>query len=432
MKKDNRQRLFEMMEKVNPDFQAPEDNSWAIFRIGRGGKCFITALSGGDNKFFSECHYQVKYSDPKVLKFTLEQAKDLIKRNITVGEKIGVVNNRGIQKLFNWKIKYEDKYPPNEILNEEKNKPSYSQKILSSLEQFKTELQNFAKNNPDILVINRMHNIERGEPLGKLSISGDDSDMMSKHSFKFIYNNYKGKNEWLCFIEHYYIPSVTDVTEIDGIEGSVLNIDDFEYLATLKTFHRAGIGFDFTDNNDNDTNNKVNKFWDKLYPGTLNEKSDTRKPKLILPIGISGSGKSTWIKANANSNTVIVCPDDIRRELTGDVSDQTKNNEVWSAAYNKIATTLNTGKDVILDATNVKSGDRKRLLSYLSDNVDKPFEVVAKIFDVDPEVAKQRVKKDIEAGVDRSNVPDWAIDKQYQKFVDGLKSLDDEGIKIID
>ena len=39
------------------------------------------------------------------------------------------------------------------------------------------------------------------------------------------------------------------------------------------------------------------------------------KPKLILPVGISGSGKSTWIKANTDSNTVVVSPDDIRREL---------------------------------------------------------------------------------------------------------------------
>ena len=54
----------------------------------------------------------------------MEQAKDLIKRNIGVDEKIGVVNNKGIQKLFNWRIKYEDKYQPNEILGEaSENKP---------------------------------------------------------------------------------------------------------------------------------------------------------------------------------------------------------------------------------------------------------------------------------------------------------------------
>jgi len=279
MKKDNRQRLFEMMERVNPDFQSSEDNSWAIFRIGHGGKCFITALSSADNKFFGECHYQVKYSDPKVLKFTLEQAKDLIKRNINIDDKIGVVNSKGIQKLYNWRIKYEDKYPESEMLGEE-------------------EIEN--------------------------------------------------------------------------------------------------------------------------------------KPKLILPVGISGSGKSTWIQANTDTNTIVVSPDNIRRELTGNISDQTKNGEVWGLAFQRVADGLNAGKNVILDATNIKSSDRKRLMDYMKVHVDKPFEGFAKVFSVDPEIAKQRVRKDIEAGVDRSNVPDWAIDKQYRIFIDDVNLLEPEGFKIID
>ena len=97
MKKDNKQRLFEMMERVNPDFQAPEDNSWAIFKISGGQKCYITALSGGDNKFFGECHYKVKYSDPKVLKFSLENAKALVERNKSMYDTYGIVNDKGMQ-----------------------------------------------------------------------------------------------------------------------------------------------------------------------------------------------------------------------------------------------------------------------------------------------------------------------------------------------
>mgnify|MGYP000849584666 CR=1 FL=1 len=279
MKKDSKQRLFEVMEKLNPEFQSPEDNTWAIFRIGHGGKCFITSLSGVMKDSFGTCDYRVKHSDPSVMKFTLERAKEIIKKNINIDDKIGVVNSRGIQKLYNWRIKFEDKYSPNEIIGE---------------------------------------------------------------------------------------------VEIE------------------------------------------------------------RKPKLILPVGISGSGKSTWIKANTDANTVVVSPDDIRRELTGNISDQTKNGQVWALAFQRVADALNNGKNVILDATNVKSEDRKRLMNYMKVHVDKPFEGFAKIFSVDPEVAKQRVRKDIEAGVDRSNVPDWAIDRQYQSFVDGINSLEVEGFKIID
>ena len=279
MKKDSKQRLFEVMEKLNPEFQSPEDNTWAIFRIGHGGKCFITSLSGVMKDSFGTCDYRVKHSDPSVMKFTLERAKEIIKKNINIDDKIGVVNSRGIQKLYNWRIKFEDKYSPNEIIGE---------------------------------------------------------------------------------------------VEIE------------------------------------------------------------RKPKLLLPVGISGSGKSTWIKANTDANTVVVSPDDIRRELTGNISDQTKNGQVWALAFQRVADALNNGKNVILDATNVKSEDRKRLMNYMKVHVDKPFEGFAKIFSVDPEIAKQRVKKDIEAGVDRSNVPDWAIDKQYRIFVDDMNSIELDGFKIID
>lgn len=164
----------------------------------------------------------------------------------------------------------------------------------------------------------------------------------------------------------------------------------------------------------------------------VNPDFNQNKPKLLLPIGISGSGKSSWISSNTDSNTVVVCPDDIRRELTGSVSDQSKNAEVWSITFKRLADALNAGKDVILDATNVKARDRRGLMTFLKEKVKRPFDAYAKIFDVDPEIAKKRVRGDIERGVDRSDVPDFAIDKQHQSFTSGLNSLEDEGFKIIE
>ena len=88
-----------------------KDKSWAIFRVSKGyGKCFVIELGGSDKKMFSRCDYRTKYSDPTVLKFGLEQAKDLIRRNIGIDERLGVVNSAGVQKLFSWRIKYPNKY----------------------------------------------------------------------------------------------------------------------------------------------------------------------------------------------------------------------------------------------------------------------------------------------------------------------------------
>ena len=51
--------------------------------------------------------------------------------------------------------------------------------------------------------------------------------------------------------------------------------------------------------------------------------------QLILPIGISGSGKSTWINSLDKDKYTIISPDMIRKELTGDVSDNSRNLEIF-------------------------------------------------------------------------------------------------------
>ena len=128
-------RLEKMETTAKKEFDINEnsdtlDNDWAIFKISNGEKCFITKL--GHRNSFENCHYDVKYSDNIVLKFSLEQAKSIIKKNIFVGDKLGVVNQKGVQKLFDWRIKHND-------VNE-------SQKVLiKKLLREELEEGNFAK-----------------------------------------------------------------------------------------------------------------------------------------------------------------------------------------------------------------------------------------------------------------------------------------------
>jgi len=158
-------------------------------------------------------------------------------------------------------------------------------------------------------------------------------------------------------------------------------------------------------------------------------KSD--KPKFVIPVGISGSGKSTWINTLEGQGYAVVSPDDIRREVLGTVNDQSRGSEIFQIAYQRVVDALNAKNSVIFDATNVSSSDRREMLKYLKNNVDFDFDAYAKIFDGNPEVSKERIKKDIEAGVDRSNVPPEAIDRQYQKFIGGLGNLENDGYVII-
>ena len=71
--------------------------------------------------------------------------------------------------------------------------------------------------------------------------------------------------------------------------------------------------------------------------------------KLLITVGISGSGKTTF--RNTLENYKCVSPDDIRKEITGDISNQEKNSEVWIRAYERLRTYLECGFDVIFDST---------------------------------------------------------------------------------
>lgn len=154
-------------------------------------------------------------------------------------------------------------------------------------------------------------------------------------------------------------------------------------------------------------------------------------PSLILLLGISGSGKSTWIKNNKSKwkNTVVISPDEIRRELTGSINDQSKNSDVFQFVKLLTIDNLKRGKNVVLDATNIDTIYRTPFVDDVSDKVE--FKKIALVFYVFREEAKQRIRKDIENGIDRANVPVEIIDSQYNRYMESLINLPKEGFKIV-
>lgn len=72
---------------------------------------------------------------------------------------------------------------------------------------------------------------------------------------------------------------------------------------------------------------------------------------VTVMVGIPGSGKTTY----ANSflyNATMVSPDEIRKELYGDISEQGNPKEIFNIAYERVHDELNKGNDVVFDATN--------------------------------------------------------------------------------
>lgn len=84
--------------------------------------------------------------------------------------------------------------------------------------------------------------------------------------------------------------------------------------------------------------------------------------ELVVMCGLSGSGKSTWAKREADERGwEIVSSDDIRAEL-GDVNDQSQNDKVFKIFYQRIRDNLKTNKDVVADATFLTIKERRRIL----------------------------------------------------------------------
>lgn len=147
--------------------------------------------------------------------------------------------------------------------------------------------------------------------------------------------------------------------------------------------------------------------------------------QLLCTIGISGSGKTTYLKKFPKES--IISPDEIRKEF-GDVSTQKNNAIVWKLAKERVLERLSNNLDTILDSTFTVSKNRKRFL----EDIPKDVELVAVVFPLpDLTVAFQRIQKDITEGKERSNVPKNVLERQKIQLINGYKNIELQFDKII-
>ena len=146
--------------------------------------------------------------------------------------------------------------------------------------------------------------------------------------------------------------------------------------------------------------------------------------QLIITIGCSGSGKS-YVYEKGYKDFALVCPDDIRKEITGDVSDQSKNRQVWAIAYRRLKELVAAGKDVYFSATNCRMATIREIVKIAkeaNENVEITLLTLRDSFDVN--LCIRRVQSDIANKVDRSNTLNVdektglnIIEKQHQNFM---------------
>jgi len=141
-----------------------------------------------------------------------------------------------------------------------------------------------------------------------------------------------------------------------------------------------------------------------------------RKPTVYVMCGVPGSGKTYFCK-NVLMNhpwrhRVYISSDDIRKEICGDASDQSKNSEVFDIFYDRARQAIQEGNDVILDATHLTKKIRNECRKHFKD-LDCKFIAVQMM---------TTTEKAVDRNKDRDRVvPDYAMRrmaKMYQPVED--------------
>ena len=152
-----------------------------------------------------------------------------------------------------------------------------------------------------------------------------------------------------------------------------------------------------------------------LSPQADSPQAETRA-QLRLVSAPSGVGKSTWL-VERYPQASLVSMDEIRGELTGDVNDQSRNQEVFELAFERLKGLLERGAEVAWDATSLRLAHRQSLYELAAKY--KAFVSVDVLF-APLELALERNQQR-----DRQ-VPKHVIEAQYKGWEPPLPSEADE------
>ena len=144
------------------------------------------------------------------------------------------------------------------------------------------------------------------------------------------------------------------------------------------------------------------------------------KTALVLLVGASGSGKSSFAKKHF-AQYETVSSDACRGIVSNDENNQAASNDAFELFYYIISMRLKKGLLTVADATNIQPDARKKLIS-----IARSFHVlpVAIAFDMPQELCETRNQQ----RTDR-NVPPHVIRRQLQDLKRSLKSIKKEGFK---
>jgi predicted kinase len=118
----------------------------------------------------------------------------------------------------------------------------------------------------------------------------------------------------------------------------------------------------------------------QVAPGDFDDRAKYKSGELVLLVGPSGAGKSTFAREFAHSH-VVLSSDHFRQVISGDIKDQSINDQVFVALHAATKSLIRNGVSVCIDATNLRDRDRKAFLSLVPETckvkyylIDRPIE----------------------------------------------------------
>jgi predicted kinase len=84
--------------------------------------------------------------------------------------------------------------------------------------------------------------------------------------------------------------------------------------------------------------------------------------RLVLLVGVPGSGKTTIAQRLIDKGYACMNADSIRQELWGDSGDQRDPEKVFGLFYERLEEAFAEGKDIVIDNTNINTKHRSPIL----------------------------------------------------------------------